>query len=120
MMQFCPQAYDLIELEPKALGDFTDEELAGAPLLFLGCGHTFPLDSLDGVKGIELHTAYERGAVGWTKLLPLQVLRQYVPSNFSQLGIRWHIARRAQLALWMQGRRAPARMSCCAACAISV
>lgn len=54
--------FDVIMMEHKKLVELTDAELAEAPLLFLGCGHVFPRDSLDGV--VELGAAYQADADG--------------------------------------------------------
>lgn len=59
-------------MEHKLLVELSEEELVDAPLLFLGCGHIFPRDSLDGL--VELSAAYDTDNAGhWLAPRVLQV-----------------------------------------------
>ncbi len=58
--------------ERKAVRECSDEELSEDPLLFLGCGHAFPLSTLDGTLALADH--YSRGADGaWSAALKPEV-----------------------------------------------
>lgn len=66
------QVLDLVMNEEKPVVRFSEEELEEDPLLFLGCGHAFPISSLDGHT--ELGQSYGRSPEGaWEKPLPLEV-----------------------------------------------
>lgn len=59
-------------IEEKPLLDFSDAELSDDPLIFLACGHIFPVSSLDGT--VELTKTYGQAHDGsWEKPLPMEV-----------------------------------------------
>jgi hypothetical protein len=59
--------------ETKKLAEFSEEELNEDPLLFLGCGHVFPMSTLDGL--LDLSKSYTRDDTGaWDA--PLEVQQQ--------------------------------------------
>lgn len=69
------QVYDMIMLERKTVRDISDEELSEDPLLFLSCGHAFPMSNLDG--HLELVEHYARTSSGvWSATLGPRVRQQ--------------------------------------------
>lgn len=65
------EVYDAVMDENKVLADFTAEEPREDPLLFLRCGHVFPMSTMDGT--LELGNYYSRkGSGDWDAALELQ------------------------------------------------
>jgi hypothetical protein len=50
--------YDAIMHENKALQEYTNEEVETDPLVFLNCGHVYPMSTLDGL--LQLDSSYIR------------------------------------------------------------
>lgn len=51
------QVYDAVMDERKAVRDVSDEELSEDPLVFLPCGHAFPMSTMDGHLALGEHYA---------------------------------------------------------------
>lgn len=67
------EVYDAFLDENKKLANFTAEDLSDDPLLFLRCGHVFPMSTLDGL--LQLDSSFARGVSGaWSSPQELQVL----------------------------------------------
>ena len=66
----------MVMLESKAVRDVSDEDLSEDPLLFLSCGHAFPMSNLDG--HLELGKHYTRTPSGvWSAALEPKVKTQH-------------------------------------------
>ena len=66
----------MMMLERKAVRAVSDEELSEDPLLFLSCGHAFPMSNLDG--HLELGEHYTRTPSGdWSAALEPKVKSQH-------------------------------------------
>lgn len=67
------EVYDAFLDENKKLADFTAEDLSNDPLLFLHCGHVFPMSTLDGL--LQLDSSFARdGSGAWSDPQELQVI----------------------------------------------